>query len=1731
MFAIGLKEWVAQGGGSPRALEGPEGRPCPGRSLGPWVRVQADGAGVQSGGTERGRMGPAVDGEGAGYVRLKPIAGSKSWKARFGSVSVVEDASGGRTMRRGSDAELRVLQGLASKAIEPFARESLRGPKKTSLKPIRGRGREEKERLHSEKLQSSLRRAGESGRSLAQQLPKLSAYDARRPARARSPVVEMTASKDEEILEGRSAQMGTPVALEIPPPEEDEHATCLETDVRAEVAALLPDYAGTVGSDPRLFDEGPGKYDPSAALSRRAEKLRKRHEEAMEQFESEVESFRGEMASRAEQIAVACLEELTKGGEEREAAFNGALSDEAMMALEVREVEQVWEATAAMTGPRRQRVAQMGEDLDRLEAERASRFMTMLRGLAAVLMDIRHLDTGEIEHLLEAKAHAMNLAILENRKTKLDVCERLESAEVRSERDLRQRWSERLSEWKRLKHANAIRTVEGVLGSTEVEDSPERRRLVEDFKGQVQRATREKVDALMRDARSEFLEAGGSGRPISVAATARWAEAANEILDEGERGASELMEAVKAVHTHISKVTQGALEELQREVARVGYVEGEEAMAEVLLGPKSKAEQQKSEREAFEEAASNFLADENGQLRVQLERLSRLFQAVAEAWEVHVANTSEQDTEFRHGDKGVDGIRRDGDARLSKLEDAFESTVTSLDACATEAALEAQVHLGLKQLRCIERRYKRISAKIGERLDAQIAVQSTEADRAEIELCDLMGVTPIATPKVDEEAGVEGEAEDAEGAAEEEGTAEDQEAGEEEVELVSGDELSESEDEDGTKDPTLSAVFEQKSPREEAAVDADKGAEDEVQEEQEPAECVVTRSGRSYTVARDALGHLFWDPPTAEEIEAARVAEEERLAAEAEASKGKSKGKPAAKEEPPAEEELEPEPEPEPEPTLYELLPMSGDGEERIFGRVLVDDGVLVGMVDALRVSLLDNYEAKRAEADDELAQFSQDNRDACVKELEQRLRQHRPRAGHLELFTREVRSAELMRQTQVLVRHRAAHARLVQLRVDVRRGAEAAAVSSFDEQLLLLESMNRKLPEATTVSSVKALGQAMRVLQSQTKAQLEHLRSSSAENRAKHANEVEALKVRFDTTELEQRGKYDEATAAEVREELEALVWSHEEHVLKAEAAAIEELIVEKEAQIQACCDSFESIEGHNVEDIEFMEKRAGSFGRFSTKMKAFLSESAGQESKLEEELGRLQRRVFSAEHRRDPGPLLAQLSVVRKSLRARALALEMLAPVGPPPKAAKGAAPVNPALAHCLLMPGGFRVISEGGGEEGEGEGLERFPHEDTEEVLIQLADSGLPKQCAAAVAAAGPEFKEIGDEYYGGTKGDRAPTRPGKIEDDLAGYTATTEARVKKEETRVAEHFKAARSCFRLQVARAIELADLAGPTAMRAFLMGKRKELDASMTLASGLEELEAKFGVTARRAMSMRLKPDLQRPDYAEERERLFADEVARKQAVSDGVEGHNANVKDTLQGAATQFAKDATHLAMHVLHLTDTLVRPDDLVPAGKDEPEAEALPELPELSRAALDTGVPPLPVLKRDDDVDAQEAEPVDASAVEAEKQAALASAAFPWPGRAAAFKGTRYPGTDLKAVALEPVWQALTQELEPEVYAAELAAAAEQMDPKAKKKGAAPKGAAEDTEAPAPLPETTALFTASSTETMAVRDECVGVYMRLVAVSARAQRSGTTQLRAEEAKWAPRWQKMISNLDKAM
>eukprot|EP00232_Nephroselmis_pyriformis_P010039 CAMPEP_0182902436 /NCGR_PEP_ID=MMETSP0034_2-20130328/30461_1 /TAXON_ID=156128 /ORGANISM="Nephroselmis pyriformis, Strain CCMP717" /LENGTH=1432 /DNA_ID=CAMNT_0025037103 /DNA_START=83 /DNA_END=4378 /DNA_ORIENTATION=- len=1202
---------------------------------------------------------------------------------------------------------------------------------------------------------------------------------------------------------------------------------------------------------------------------------KRRHEEAWETFHAEASVTMLLMKEKCGQVSAGFKQKLGDSDVYVEGVLSN-LADDKIMLLEEDGVKDLWEKTIEQAEPRRKWIEEFASDLEAVENERKETMDMLGQLLLEVLVDVRWAAEGDTERAVEKEALQVNLAILENRRVHAELIRRLQTQEVKQEKERRERWVEGMQRWRMLRTRHTIATFKARILSEEFQEPPPRVAQI----GGVREEQGRVHGALV-----EHLGVAASLLPpaLSTPNVLQWVEEASAMLDAWGAAYDGKFAGLASLEEGLQALEEELVSTLRADCARYGAMSEEETEAMIEEECMVLVTARREAAATLHGGLVVFVSEQAAGWRDTAARMGDFMKGCARLMETQHAAVKDLDAQAA---EDLKGCREAFNADDSSREEALERALTALRQGGSEKALDDRQAKALAALDDIEEGYRSFQKDMVSIAKKHPVDHKELADQYERDLCTFLrlkfNVDPLPEPEPEPVEGEEGDAKD--------------------------------------EPPPPPAKGAKKPDPKAAEVEPEEEPEPEPEPELPPGPPVYTAKGTEFALAVDIYEDVFIPKPP-EEPEPEEPAEGEEAPAPPEPTKDEE-----------GEEPDEPEPEEEP----YTGPPLDPAGEPYVLA-LLVPEAVLRGVLEEAQRTLLDEKEAAAQVVEERTATWAQNKEENLTAELDTSLRRHRPRAGRIEEEVRLSRSIELVEQERRHNRHMRSLARAFK---GQQAQYDADLAAAREEMLASVAKMAAAEGYLNTASSCKTLevrqreagklqGKIEAALRAKAAAMQEQVDAACAEILAANEKFVKENLKNFD-----EGGLYAPGSIARYLKQIKQSGESAKSLLSsrKAEVAALEGEML---AGSQAARDSFESMIPFHQEDLTLLEgiDKAVDSTRFKLRREFERSDEAA--AAITAKLGELRALAETSEEagaakgEAQTNDVIACIDGLRRLVHPRAQYLEYLAEEcqlavddidlsldAPAGGAEEGAEAADPKKGGKAAPPPPDPKAK--GGKEAAPEGGEEAPAN-----LMAIVDS--------LVDGSKEALGGVGEAYYAEKSPDRAITRPKRIPEGVEELNTRNAEQLEEFMQQAAAHLAAARTELRKQVITAAELLARAPATALHGLYAAAAAVAEEELASLNRRNDRARKPLVAQQNVHRDELRPGMSAPHKLPLLEALCGRETERAQASTDNLWAHVGSCMEEADGKARGFATRFQRAAEVLLALLDASVLPDDLPPIGDD--------------------------------------------------------------------------------------------------------------------------------------------------------------------------------------------------------
>eukprot|EP00736_Rhodelphis_marinus_P008620 Rmarinus@m.13604 len=890
------------------------------------------------------------------------------------------------------------------------------------------------------------------------------------------------------------------------------------------------------------------------------------HVRAVEDYRAEAVAITEDLEKNLRYILEQFRKKMETNDEEIVEMFIG-LEDEALMDLEEEGVLVAWDRIHAQSERRSQWISELERDLTHVEGLRVAYLKNALQTFTQRMRDTCIISVGELERLIEREASEVNEVIIENAKAHSELIAKLRISDVERERQHRLAWEARNFAWKRLRHDRYIELFYEHISSVEFTNPPARQQSLFELRhSQVQQ----------QHNLEEVLHGMLSATPPTL--TKQMALQHYELVlhtcDEYDTFINDFEQKLRGIEADVSARAVRLVSELGSRLRDVAAVEVDEI--ETIESKCSEVVQQRNEEAAA--LIENVFIGLRGQAAVHRDSCTHLATFVieiGELWDnqkhaIHTSQTShDADLSARAKRFAAEDEKREMD--LSDLLQAMKEEPL-------EHVLQEKLTQALDLLTGIKQGYRTYHTETLEVVDGYPRRLVEEFNGYEKDICERFGIStedpnPPPPPPSEPSTRPQSRASHAPSLAR---PTSHQSIRPESEDLTPQCETFVSEV--GTTFYVLKDVLELITPP---------PPEPEPTDEDDAENPEATTAAPAANTTAKAPGTKPANPP-AGKTAPAKVAKEHSKSVEDIADEGEEDAASVAPSIPPAElTVLDPEGN-----HCIEVIPMPSEALREVLTH--------------LRRAAVDVMEARAVAAHQAAADAAFRQSDELTAQLETQLREHRPRAGRVELDVFQIRQGELEAHQEKCQRF--VH-QIVQLREKALQACSEALLAFKSEIEGFCQRTNALQDSLGALSNSKSLEKATNLVrkeadlyESTIPAKIESIENALSDQAKNLLQQIEASYETF-PAQVEGLERVHAKTKAVFEEKVEQ----------------VKELSAQAMQQVQVAREAIEDALALHIEDVSFLESMSKVVGQGQSKLRILMSSSdviAGDIDSLIEEL-----------------------------------------------------------------------------------------------------------------------------------------------------------------------------------------------------------------------------------------------------------------------------------------------------------------------------------------------------------------------------------------------------------------------------------------------------------------------------------------------------------------------------------
>lgn len=221
----------------------------------------------------------------------------------------------------------------------------------------------------------------------------------------------------------------------------------------------------------------------STVVAAVAQSKKTRHFEVLDEYDRCLNLIVDELSKATLACVRTVKQRLTNSKLDVQKLFD-CMADQFLTQLSQTQVEKVWSDFVDILVQRDQCIRSFAADAESIEVARSQKVSAELRHVTDLLLDISYQNAGVVERLVEDRAAALNLVLIDNRRSHADAVAKLRVHEIEYERMWREHWEKRREAWYQTLHDRAVSACAASLNSVEYTAPDKRKTLFSSLRSQ-----------------------------------------------------------------------------------------------------------------------------------------------------------------------------------------------------------------------------------------------------------------------------------------------------------------------------------------------------------------------------------------------------------------------------------------------------------------------------------------------------------------------------------------------------------------------------------------------------------------------------------------------------------------------------------------------------------------------------------------------------------------------------------------------------------------------------------------------------------------------------------------------------------------------------------------------------------------------------------------------------------------------------------------------------------------------------------------------------------------------------------------------------------------------------------------------------------------------------------------------------------------------------------------------
>lgn len=460
------------------------------------------------------------------------------------------------------------------------------------------------------------------------------------------------------------------------------------------------------------------------------QRRKERHLQLVADLEAELSVICMEM----ETLIIKASEELHSQLESNDKVIEGMFSrvstDEVLKGQTIMDLEQLWKEITGQSAVREQHIQHLEVSLNEVERERTQRIECVMLEYAEYFKQVAFLLSEDVERLMESKSLMANFAVVSNKRSYVQLCTHLRTADCEREMQHHKRWMSLVAKWKQLMYQNAHTTFVNFMENRDINSPMEMNHLKEGLVVEQKRAGLK---------RKELMDHILNLKPpiISPALIYEWREIADKLYEDLDATHSNFLLKMQHCLDSTQRACEDEMEVLRKHLTSSGAYDSYDAYELMckdflpLIDVHSK--RMRDDLQALEKALDHVIS-------TQKDQFSDLFHFVQEATLLWNDQKGVIEQILRTYEDNLERFRLQHDNTNQNLEANLDVVLDRLRQCSSTEILKQHKVEALKMLEGIKSGYSTfLDTTIKESKKLPNLVEP-DLDFYDINICQHLGV-------------------------------------------------------------------------------------------------------------------------------------------------------------------------------------------------------------------------------------------------------------------------------------------------------------------------------------------------------------------------------------------------------------------------------------------------------------------------------------------------------------------------------------------------------------------------------------------------------------------------------------------------------------------------------------------------------------------------------------------------------------------------------------------------------------------------------------------------------------------------------------------------------------------------------------------------------------------------------------------------------------------------------